>query len=270
MKHVLLLLCLALSMAMSAQVLTVGALEKVPTAGTDNRVAAFAPDGSYLLLTARNQQGLTKIDMKTAAATPLTQAAAAGINARISRDGKTISWRENVMAGGRLLGMRYVNRDMQTMQTRQISAAEAMADATVSISQNLKLQVTLGGRTYTLAPQGSQYSYIWARLSPDGTKISYYCSEIGGFVCDLQGHVLCSVGDEVHAAQWYDNETLVGMAYRSDGQRTTASAITAFALDGRIQRLTGNGMIALYPQVSAGKIAFSTPEGDVYVLNVSK
>lgn len=270
MKKFLLVAALFMSSVISAQVLTVGSLQKLPVAGQDNRVAAFSPCGSYLLLTARNQQGLRKFDLSTASLTPLTQAPAAGVCARVSSDGKSISWRENVSVGGRQIGARYMSRNLQTSQTRQLSVAEAMASATVGISQDLKLQVTLGGNTYTLAPQGNQYSYIWATLSPDGTKISYYCSEIGGFVCDLEGNVLCSVGDQVHAAKWYDNETLVGMDYHSDGQRTTASAITAFALDGRFQRLTSSSVIALYPQVSAGKIAFSTPEGEVYLLNVKK
>lgn len=270
MKKLLLFAFMFMTSALSAQVLTVGSLQKLAVGGHDNRVAAFSPCGNYLLLTARNQQGLTKFDLATSALTPLTMAPAAGLNVRISPEGNTVSWQEKAVVGGRQMAVRYMSRNLQAARTRQMSVAEALEATTVGISENLKLQVTLAGRTYTLAPQGNQYSYIWANLSPDGTKISYYCSEIGGFVCDLEGHVICSVGDQLHAAKWYDNETLVGMDYHSDGRRTTASSITAFALDGRFQRLTSASLIALYPQVTEGKIAFSTPEGEVYLLNVHK
>lgn len=278
MRKLLILAALAVATAVSAQVLTVGSIEKLNTsaAQSDARVAAFSPDGTYLLLTSRNQQGLVKFDLPTGSATRLTDALAAGYNPTISTDARRITYRESVMGADHRIISRILCRDLQTRQVRMVQARATGTPVTednetaVSVTQDLKVSVSAGGRTYTLAPQGEQYSYIWATLSPDGTKISYFCSEIGGFVCDLQGRVICSLGDRCHAAKWYDNETLVGMEYHSDGQRTTASSITACTLDGRFQRLTDARIIALYPQVSAGKIAFSTPEGEVYMLNVTK
>lgn len=270
MKKLILLSVLAIATAMSAQVLTINSMRKLDTSafGSDARVAAFSPDGSYLLLTSRSQKGLGKYDLRTATFTPITIADAAGYNPVISADGQQIIYQERLIAPNRQVSTRYFCRNLSTQSTTMAPSRAAMNATSVSISEDLKVRVSSNGQTYTLAPQGTQYSYIWAELSPNGNMISYFCSEIGGFVCDLQGNVICEIGDQCHAAKWYNNTTLIGMEYHSNGQRTTSSCITARTLDGRFQRLTNSNVIALYPQVARGKIAFSTPEGEVYLLDV--
>ena len=44
----------------------------------------------------------------------------------------------------------------------------------------------------------------------------------------------------------------------------------AATLDGTTQVLTGDETVAMYPHATAGKIVFSTPAGEAYMINVTK
>ena len=57
-----------------------------------------------------------------------------------------------------------------------------------------------------------------------------------------------------------------------DGITITSSSIVAKNLDGTEQTLTSDNMIAIFPQVAskAGKIAFSTIDGEIYIINFTK
>ena len=69
---------------------------------------------------------------------------------------------------------------------------------------------------------------------------------------------------------WYDDNTVVGMLDLDDGELVYASTIVAATLDGTTQVLTDESTIAMYPHAAAGKIAFSTPAGEAYIINVTK
>ena len=73
---------------------------------------------------------------------------------------------------------------------------------------------------------------------------------------------------DCHAAQWYDNNTLIAMNDRDNGHFITASAVVAYTLDGKFQVLTSPDMIAMEPYAAEGKIAFSTAEGKTYLMTV--
>ena len=74
----------------------------------------------------------------------------------------------------------------------------------------------------------------------------------------------------MRAPVWYDDNTVVGMIDLDDGEFIYASTIVAATLDGKTQTLTDDSTIAMYPHAADGKIAFSTPAGDAYIINVTK
>ena len=111
-------------------------------------------------------------------------------------------------------------------------------------------------------------NYIWASLSPDKTKILYYVSEMGCYVCDINGNNSRFIGWDCRAPQWYNNEIIISMNDQDDGHFTTTSAIMAYTLDGKVQVLTSPDMVAMYPFAAEGKVVFSTIQGKTYMLNV--
>ena len=275
-KTFLLLAACIISMLASAQILQVVSVEKLSTAShPDARVAGISPLGDYVLITDGGENGLHRYDLATNKLTTITKAPAAGFNVQISQDGKQLAFSEMVINADRSITHNIHQVNMVESKTQLLANHQAdlsnlrLAEANVSLI-NVDCQVYLikNGKRIHIAPQGEEYTYIWQSLSPDKTKICYYVSELGCYVCDLNGQNSQFIGYDCRAAQWYDNNTLIGMYDLDDEHRTVASRIVAYTLDGKYQILTGPDMIAMYPFATDGKIAFSTVEGKAYIMNV--
>ena len=275
-KTFLLLVACIISMLASAQILQVVSVEKLSTAShPDARVAGISPLGDYVLITDGGENGLHRYDLATNKLTTITKAPAAGFNVQISQDGKQLAFSEMVINADRSITHNIHQVNMVESKTQLLANHQAdlsnlrLAEANVSLI-NVDCQVYLikNGKRIHIAPQGDEYTYIWQSLSPDKTKICYYVSELGCYVCDLNGQNSQFIGYDCRAAQWYDNTTLIGMYDLDDEHRTVASRIVAYTLDGKYQILTGPDMIAMYPFATEGKIAFSTLNGKAYIMNV--
>ena len=276
MKKIFFSLALAISMMASAQVFEVGQLTKLNTpTDTDVKVAGVSADGSYVLITNGSNHGLRRYDVATGKTTTITTAAGAGYNVQISKDGQEIVYRETKFDKQGLRKNDVIRLDMATAKTTTVAKAQrdmmAMtttgANVSVSISDR-KIVLTKNGKNIILAPNGSNESYIWPSVSPDGTKLCYYVCGNGCWVANLDGSGKQYIGHGVQAAKWYDNNTLVAMDAEDDGHYITASAIVAYTLDGKKQLLTNSSMVAMYPDVAENMIVFSTLDGETYMLNV--
>ena len=131
-----------------------------------------------------------------------------------------------------------------------------------------QLMITENGETRIFSPNGQQYSYHWASLSPNGKKVSYYISAVGCFVCDIDGSNIQFIDHNCLAPVWYNDNILVGCDTKDNGEVVLESVIVAYSLDGKKQVLTNGEQIAVFPQAADGKIAYSTSEGEIYVMNV--
>lgn len=297
MRKFLFALALGFSLTAIAQVMNVTSIEKV-NLPEQAAVAAISPQGDYLLLTSATNQGLTKLDLSTHQTQVISTAPSAGHNVMITPDGQTVVYRESSfnekhlkystlksvnLATGASQTLVKPTRDLQGYAVDATSAgvvnkgkfskkavgnAKAQNVPVLSIKKD-QLMITVNGKTRNLSPNGSGYSYLWASLSPDGTKVLYYQAAHGAYVCDLDGSNVRKVG-KMRAPVWYDDNTVVGMLDLDDGELVYASTIVAATLDGTTQVLTDESTIAMYPHTAAGKIAFSTPAGEAYIINVTK
>lgn len=297
MRKLLFALALGFSMSAMGQVLQVTSINKV-NLPDKAAVAAISPQGDYLLLTSATNQGLVKFDLTNGQTQTLSTAPSAGHNVKISPDGQTVIYRESSFNDKhlRLSSLRSLNlatgdnqvivkptRDLQgyavdatsvgavnkgKFSKKAIGAAKAQNLPVLSINKG-QLMITTGGKTRNISPGGNQYSYMWASLSPDGTKVLYYQAAHGTYVCNLDGSNAVKVG-KMRAPVWYDNNTIVGMMDIDDGEFVYASTIVAATLDGKTQTLTDDATIAMYPHAIEGKIVFSTPAGEAYMINVTE
>ena len=276
MKKIFLSLALAISMMASAQVFEVVQLTKLNTpTDTDVKVAGVSPDGSYVLITNGSNHGLRCYDVATGKTTTISTAAGAGYNVQISKDGQELVYRETKFDEQGLRKNDVIRLNLATVKTATIAKAQRDASAMVTSSSNLSVSiqdrlmvVNRNGKNIVVAPNGKHLSYIWASISPDGTKLCYYVCGNGCWVSNIDGSNKQFIGHDCRAAQWYDNNTLVAMADEDDGYFTTASRIVAYTLDGKKQVLTNNSMIAMYPYAADNLIVFSTLDGKTYMLNV--
>lgn len=277
MRKTILLIAIALvSVIAQAQVLEIVSTRKVAAPGLqEGKVVGISPKGDYLLLTNMDNKGLVRYDLNTQATAIITEAEGAGWNVKISQDGSKITYRQrhdnnpliryDIMQHSMTEGKAVVRAQAQR-GTAQLVAADA--NSTVAINEDLHLVLNHNGKSIILTPNGTNEAYNWPSISPDGSKILYYVSGKGCFVCDINGNNVRKITNHCRAAQWYDNNTIVGMADEDDGTVLTASAIVVYTLDGKSQILVGKNTMAIYPFATEGKIAFSTAAGEMYVLNV--
>lgn len=263
-------------LAANAQVLKVVSMQQLTSpSDMDVKVAGVSPDGDYVLLTTGSNKGLQRYDVATKTTTVLSEAEGAGYNVQISADGQEVVYRETTVGRDQLRRNNIVRKNF-TRQRRNVIArgqrdmdkmATTDAKATVTISDRLMV-LHQNGTDKTLAPNGTDKSYIWASISPDGTRLCYYVCGEGCYVSNIDGTNPQYIAHACRAAKWYNDNTLVAMADEDNGEFVTASAIVAYTLDGRRQVLTDNSMIAMYPYVAKNLIVFGTEDGSTYMLNV--
>ena len=274
MKKVYLFLALAIPMMASAQLLEVTSTEHVTT-NADAKVAAFSPKGDYLLLTNTSNQGLQRMDLVTKKVTQITTAEGAGYNVKIAQDGKQVVYREVTIDANKSRLSTIVRHDLVAKQSKVVAKKQTNLAAMVVDAErpsfsvkDRQLMMTRNGETTIFSPNGQQYSYHWASLSPNGQKVSYYISAVGCFVCDIDGQNIQFIGHNCYAPVWYNDEIIIASDTKDDGHVITESAIVAYDLKGNKQVLTNGDHIAVFPQAAVGKIAYSTSEGEIFVMNI--
>ena len=297
MRKLLLSIAVLVSSVASAQLLTVGSIEKVNLpAGVSATQSALSHDGSFAIVNGIG--GLQKVDLATGKTTKIANSASLS-QVSISEDGSTVVFRQSSFEGRlRYTSLKSINmntgvettlvapsRNLQGFNvvgnrvnavnagkiTTKALTATAVATAPVASINRGALNVTVNGVTKNISPQGtSGHSYLWPSVSPDGTKVLYYHVGTGAWVCNLDGSNAVKIGN-VRAAQWYNNDVVVGMNDIDDGNEVTASQLIALKADGSVrQELTQCSSMAMYPAVSGNgaKISYSTPEGELFIVNV--
>ena len=284
MKKVLLALALCVSFSGMAQLVNVTSIERVGI-----------PESSAILVTTDYNCGLTKVDLATGATQVITRAQGAGHDAHISSDGTTVVYREKStknrlqmtavksknletgaeqqlvkpthdLQGVAIDGNTAVAIDKGKIAKKSIGEGKAQVTAPVLSTRNFKLYITRDGRTTEFMPAGD-HRYIWASMSPDATKALFYCSGNGAWVCNVDGSNLVSLG-KLQAPKWMTNDMVVGMKTTDNGEVYTSGEIVVADLNGNEQVLTGDDVVAMYPLPATGKIVFSTPTGEAYIINL--
>lgn len=298
-KLLLSIAVLACSAVASAQLLNVGTVQKVNLPqGMAAAQVALSHDGSFAVINSSN--GLVKVDLASGNTTQIAQSASfSGI--KISEDGSTVVFKQPSFQGKlRYTSLKSVNlntgretvivapsRNLQGFSVannnviavnkgkstlKSLNGATAASAPVASINRGA-LNVTVNGVTRNISPQGTTgMSYLWPSVSPDGNKVLYYLVGQGAFVCNLDGSNPVHIGT-VRAAQWYDNNVIVGMQDTDNGEVVTASKLVAFSIDGKVmQSLTAESSMAMYPAVSGdgAKVSYVTPAGELFILNVNK
>ena len=215
------------------------------------------------------------MDLATQKVTRITSADGAGYNVKIAQDGKQIVYREVTLDVAKSRVNNIVRHSFDGGQRKMVAkgqhSLEAMTVEAERPSFSVKdrqLMMTVNGETTVFSPNGQQYSYHWASLSPNGKKVSYYISAVGCFVCDIDGKNIQFIGHNCLAPVWYNDNIIVGCDAKDNGEVVLESVIVAYSLDGKKQVLTNGEQIAVFPQAAEGKIAYSTSEGEIYVMNI--
>ena len=300
MKKVLLSAVLLCSGVLGfAQLLNVQSIEKIalPQGVTINK-ATISPEGDFVVMAQNEKSGIHRLDLTTKAVTTISES---GImhNVKISRDGSTVVYREPRVNANRMRQIALksfdlnrgveatvvpYSRDLQgvaiidnnivavnseKITTKSINGGEAKV--TMPVASIRYGQLCIDGKV--ISPQGTTgNSYLWPSVSPDGTRVLYFLASSGCYVANIDGTNPVCLGS-LHAPLWYDNNTVVGMYDRDNGHQIYASRLVAVSADGKVkQNITEDASLALFPSVNevGSKIAYTTPAGELFIINITR
>lgn len=295
-KSVLLLSILSISI-LSAQKITV----KTQTEIMLNSKAFYptlSADGSKLLFSNEGYKGLYLYEFSTKTTKEISQAQNAGYYPVFSIDNSKIFFR-NTNFDNRLRYDALESYDVKTAKQQQmitpqrnlrqaqsfhngvlvlsgknlVKSTFGSTNKTVPMyvsSEDLNIYVYNNGERKQLKPLAGNVNYIWVSLSPDSKKILFTATGKGTYVCDLNGKILSSLG-YLNAPVWYNNDFVVGMQDKDNGQFIISSSVILISTDGKTKKQINNAKhIAMYPSCSSksGKIIYNTLEGKLFVTEI--
>ena len=112
------------------------------------------------------------------------------------------------------------------------------------------------GTTRVMQPVKDSNGYLWASLSPDGTKVMFEASSKGLYVCDLNGEIISDLGEFLMPC-WYNDQYIIAMS-NAGNVRLSGSRIWLLSLDGEVYKpVSDKDERAVQPMVSGDKVVYS-------------
>ena len=275
-----------------AQLVEINSVEKVALPeGVSVDKATLSPDGSFVVFSQNTVAGLHKMDLNTREIAMIS-ANGNSFDLKIATDG-TVVFRESKTAENKL---RYTSlkavspRGVETTlvaPTRNLNGFAVSGTNVMTVDDNKVAAKSLNGGAAVkmpvasirygqlcidgkvISPNGQEgNSYLWASVSPNGAKVCYYLATRGCFVANIDGSNPVFVGN-IRAAKWLNDLTVVGMHDIDNGEYVTSSKLIAASIDGKVkQQLTTDSSMAMYPSAEANRIAYSTPKGELFIINL--
>ncbi len=135
-------------------------------------------------------------------------------------------------------------------------------------TQGEKLYIARDGKVSSFTPVTGSCGYLWASISPDGTRVAFTATAKSTYVCDLQGRVLADLGP-LTMPSWLDNKHIVA-ANHSRNIRINGSNILLVNADGSSTPLEiSTSGDAIQPAVTGKFIVFTTKKGSVRVIKLN-
>jgi len=293
----ILLFFVMLGQVLYAQKIEVQSTVQVKNTETGFYHPTFSPSGDYLLVTAENYAGLKMYSLGTKSVETITPDAGAGYGVQISADGNTIVYKKtefvrNLRNSSLVSYSRATKSRVQLVApTREPITPKFAANKPLFVKGNKlvrkniptaetilviciedqKMVLYTATKRHVLTPNGQLDSYIWPSISPNQKNIVYTVAGKGTFVCRIDGTNVKSLG-KLNAPVWLNNQWIVGMDDKDDGDILLSSTLVALSVDGKVRQVipTPDGKMAMYPAASADgkRIAFNTDKGELYLLDI--
>ena len=275
-----------------AQLVEIQSVDKIDLPeGVSVNQATISPDGSFVVFSQNTKGGLHKMDL---ASKEINMISANGnsFDLKIAADG-TVVFRESRTAENKLRytslkavdargvettlvaptrdlngfavnGTNVMTVDNNKVEAKSLNGGAAVQMPVASIRYG---QLCIDGKV--ISPNGQEgASYLWPSISPNGTKVCYYLATKGCYVANIDGSDPVFVG-AIRAAKWLNDLTVVGMHDIDNGSVVTSSKLVVASIDGKTaQDITVKESLAMFPTTNGKRIAYSTPMGDLFIINL--
>lgn len=233
---------------------------------------SFGKSKHEILFTGANYKGLALYNTRTRKTTRISDEQNAGSTRIIEKD--NIIFKQDVFLQGKKTSQ-YKSFDYSNKQVSEIKEIPSAVN-----QQKVKPVATVKGKqiiiqfnseeTKNLSPLGDCY-YLWASVSPDGSKILFTATTHGTYVTDLKGNILHELKN-LNDPSWINDNWVAGMNDIDNGETIISSEIIAVYLpdNDRFILTEKNKNIAMYPKFSpeGDRFVFNTPDGSVYTAKV--
>ena len=275
-----------------AQLVEIQSVDKIDLPeGVSVNQATISPDGSFVVFSQNAKGGLHKMDL---ASKEINMISANGnsFDLKIASDG-TVVFRESRTAENKLRYTSLKAVDARGVETTLVAPTRDLNGFAVngtnvmtvdnnkveakSLNGGVAVQMPVASIRYgqlcidgkVISPNGQDgASYLWPSISPNGTKVCYYLVTKGCYVANIDGSNPVYIG-QLRATKWLNDLTVVGMNDLDDGSVVTSSKLIAASIDGQVkQELTVGESLAMFPSTNGKRIAYSTPMGDLFIINL--
>ena len=275
-----------------AQLVEIQSVDKIDLPeGVSVNQATISPDGSFVVFSQNAKGGLHKMDL---ASKEINMISANGnsFDLKIAADG-TVVFRESRTAENKLRYTSLKAVDARGVETTLVAPTRDLNGFAVngtnvmtvdnnkveakSLNGGVAVQMPVASIRYgqlcidgkVISPNGQEgASYLWPSISPNGTKVCYYLVTKGCYVANIDGSDPVFVG-AIRAAKWLNDLTVVGMHDIDDGSVVTSSKLVVASIDSKTaQDITVKESLAMFPSTNGKRIAYSTPMGDLFIINL--
>lgn len=262
-------------------------------------LSGVIPGTGQLLVAGSGYTGLMLLDTRKGSLQVITGDAGAGYEPAATADGKKILYRSDTFTGNMKYSSVYSydiatgSRELLVDKGRDVLPPAVSGNAVLLKSESdMKVEqagpvlksgsdgsfvvieemmpvLYRGGERKALMPNGDGF-YIWASLSPDGSRILYNYQGRGTYICDTEGRIIHDLG-RINAPRWFSDRLVIGMDDRDDGHRITSSELVYYSLkDKRSVVFTSTpDRSEMFPFAAGNRhIAFCTDNGEIYLMKV--
>lgn len=273
-KSILVMAAVAVGFAMSAADLTVVSTEKLNVEGY---YPTLSPDGTVLLYTSEDHDGLKAIDLVTKAVEVIDENPGSGFDPAFSADGKDIIYRTIQRQDG--LIRRDVKRyDLATGEVEQLLKPSRGAVNTRSFTgksfafgnaNKQSIEVSIDGKVQEINPIEAGYRYLWVSMSPSNEKLLFNEIYSGLYVSELDGTKAKYLASRAEFPCWAGNSYVVALYTEDDGYVVTKSKVIAIDIEsGKTIDLTNGDTIVNGVTASKDKVVYTTEKGEMFVMNI--
>jgi len=257
------------------------------------------PISGHLLVSRSGYDGLMLLDTRSGKMQVITGDAGAGYEPAVTADGKTVFYRSDSFSDNMKYSSVYSYdissgaKELLTENGRDVIPPAVSGNAVLLKSEEgarvkqagpvlksggeesfvvieeMMPVLYRGSERKELMPNGDGF-YIWASLSPDGTKILYNYQGRGTFICDTEGEIIHDLG-RINAPRWFSDRLVIGMDDRDDGYRITSSELVYYSLGEKKRGILTStpGRSEMFPFAAGNRrIAFCTDNGEIYIMKV--